>query len=152
MIARINVRRSGDVRDVSACVLAGYAWLAVAAAILTAALFVDRPGRYDAPIHATMLGFVGSKVFGHALIVSPAMLRVRVRHAPVMYGPLTVLHLSVALRVGGGLASFEAARIASGVLTLVAFAGLAACVIVAGQVPARARPAGTGGEIHASKS
>jgi hypothetical protein len=65
-------------------------------------------------------------VFGHALIILPAVARIRVRYAAVLYAPLLLLHASVALRAGIGLAGWEAGRMASGVLTLLAVAGFAA--------------------------
>jgi hypothetical protein len=40
-------------------------------------------------------------VFGHAAIIFPAVLRVKVPYAPVFYLPLALLHASVALRLAG---------------------------------------------------
>ncbi|PSC07051.1 hypothetical protein SLNSH_01360 [Alsobacter soli] len=144
-VARVNIRRQGDVRYFSTCMLAGYGWLALAAAILATAPFLDLPGRYDAPIHAAMLGFVGSMVFGHALIILPAVLGVRLRFSPALYVPLCLLHGAILLRVGGALGSLETVRMASGPLTVAAFAAFAACLVGAGRAPERARPTGARG-------
>jgi hypothetical protein len=43
-------------------------------------------------------------VFGHAPIIFPAVLRVRIPYHPIFYVPLVVLHASLALRFGGTLA------------------------------------------------
>jgi succinate-acetate transporter protein len=56
---------------------------------------------YDAAVHALGLGFVFSMVFGHAPIIVPAVLRVNVRYHPMFYGPLALLHASLAVRIAG---------------------------------------------------
>jgi hypothetical protein len=43
-------------------------------------------------------------VFGHATIIFPAVTRIRIPYHPVLYLPLVLLHLTLALRVFGGLA------------------------------------------------
>ena len=58
------------------------------------------PG-YDAALHAVLLGFVFSMVFGHAPIILPAVLRVAVPYKPYFYLPLALLHLSLLLRLAG---------------------------------------------------
>jgi len=125
-IARLNIRRSGQTRFMAVCMLAGYLWLGLAGMVLIA----FPPGAsgfgYDVALHAVLIGFVLSMVFGHALIILPAVARIRLRYAPVLYAPLLLLHASVALRVGAGLADWEAGRMASGALTLLALAGFAA--------------------------
>jgi len=125
-IARLNVRRSGQTRFMAACMLAGYLWLGLAGMVLVAFPPGASSFGYDVALHAVLIGFVLSMVFGHALIILPAVARIRVRYAAVLYAPLLLLHASVALRVGTGLAGWEAGRMASGVLTLLALAGFAA--------------------------
>ncbi|WP_262031944.1 hypothetical protein [Microvirga sp. Mcv34] len=125
-IARLNVRRSGQTRFMAACMLAGYLWLGLAGMVLVAFPPGASSFGYDVALHAVLIGFVLSMVFGHALIILPAVARIRVRYAPVLYALLLLLHASVALRVGAGLAGWEAGRMASGVLTLLALAGFAA--------------------------
>ncbi len=119
-IALLNVRRTGQTRFMAACMLAGYAWLGFAGVVL----IVFPPGEsgfgYDVALHAVLIGFVLSMVFGHALIILPAVVRVGLRYAPLLYLPLALLHLSVALRVGSGLAGWEAGRKGSGVITVIA--------------------------------
>ncbi|QRM27670.1 hypothetical protein [Microvirga sp. VF16] len=118
-IARLNVRRTGQVRFMAICMLAGYPWLAVAGLVL----IVIPPTNgfaYDVVLHAVLIGFVLSMVFGHALIILPAIVRIRLRYASALYVPLLLLHASVILRVGGGLIGWEAGRMGSAILTLVA--------------------------------
>ena len=145
-IALLNIRRTGQVRFMAACMLAGYPWLAVAGLVL----IVTPPGdgfSYDVALHAVLIGFVLSMVFGHALIILPAIARIRLRYTPALYVPLLLLHGSVILRVGSGLAGWDAGRRGSGVLTLVALAAFAVSLALARrQAPARPSP-----EVHVRK-
>ena len=89
----------------------------------------------------TTVGIVLSMVFGHALIILPAIARIRLRYAPALYVPLLLLHGSVILRVGGGLAGWDAGRKGSGVLTVVALAAFAVSLALARRRPP-VQPAG----------
>ena len=100
-LARITVRQAKLPRFVAACLLAGYFWLALGGALFAAGGFPD------AALHAVFLGFVFSMVFGHAPVILPAVLRVSFPYRPVLYLPLALLHLSLALRVTGGLLRSE---------------------------------------------
>jgi hypothetical protein len=118
-LARITVRQSGLPRYVAVCLLSGYAWLALGGALLAAAVATD------AALHAIVVGFVFSMVFGHAPVILPAVLRVRLPYHPVLYAPLALLHVSLALRVfvsapAGGWGN--AAAIALFILTAAALA------------------------------
>jgi hypothetical protein len=94
------------------CLLSGYAWLAIGAAtILAAGGLAPGTPSYDAALHALLLGFVFSMVFGHAPIIFPAVLRVAVPYHPTFYGPLVLLHLSLVVRLAGdATASFACTR------------------------------------------
>ena len=98
---------------------------------------------YDAGLHAILLGFVFAMVFGHAPIIFPAILGVRLPYHPLFYLPLAVLHLSVALRVGATLAGLPALRSEGGLLNALALAlfvaGTLASVIRGAREP-RAAP------------
>ncbi|MDW8469797.1 MAG: hypothetical protein RML56_13345 [Burkholderiales bacterium] len=112
-IARRTVREQGLARYIASALLAGYVWLAVGALLaLSAAEF--HPGRpaYDAALHAFFLGFAFSMVFGHAPVIAPALLRVSLPYAPVLYAPLALLHATVPLRVAGDLAALALLRAA----------------------------------------
>ena len=120
-VARRTVRGSGLPRYVAACLLSGYAWLAVGG--LLALVGADPTGPlYDAILHALFLGFVFAMVFGHAPIILPAVLRLAVPFAPRMYLPLAALHLGVALRTAGVLADDLAVRQWGGIANAAALA------------------------------
>lgn len=92
-LARVTVRQAGLPRYVAVCLLSGYAWLALGGALLAAAV------AYDAALHAIFVGFVFSMVFGHAPVILPAVLRVALPYRSVLYLPLILLHVSLAIRV-----------------------------------------------------
>lgn len=119
-IARLNIRKSGQTRFFASCMLAGYLWLGIAGAMLLALPPGAAPFGYDMALHAILTGFVFSMVFGHALIILPAVTGIKLRYGSILYGPLLLLHLSVALRLGAGLAEWEPGRKGSGILALAA--------------------------------
>ncbi len=103
-IARHNARQTGLTRFIAICLLSGYAWLALGAMLGLGGAFVPGHALRDASLHAIALGFVFAMVFGHAPIIFPAVLRVRIPYHPVFYAPLAFLHASLAVRFGGALA------------------------------------------------
>lgn len=119
-IARRTVKDTGLTRFIAVCLLSGYAWLALAGAIMLAAGLMPGSAAYDAALHALMLGFVFSMVFGHAPIIFPAVLRVAVPYHPVFYAPLALLHLSLVVRLAGDLAAVPDWRSLGGALNAVA--------------------------------
>lgn len=120
-IARVTIRQAGLARYVAACLLAGYGWLAAAGAGLLL------HGEGDAPLHAFFVGFVFSMVFGHAPVILPAVLRVRLPWHPALYAPLALLHASLVVRV----AVDREAGAWGNAAAVVAFIGVAA-VLAAG--------------------
>lgn len=110
-IARRTVKQSGLTRFIALCLLAGYFWLAAGGALIAAFGLAPGGWPYDAALHALLLGFVFSMVFGHAPIIFPAVLRIALPYHPAFYAPLALLHAALALRAGGAAAgSFEALR------------------------------------------
>lgn len=100
-IARHNCRQQGLTRYIAICLLSGYGWLAAAGlAGLTGAFEPGHPWR-DAALHALTLGFVLAMVFGHAPIIFPAVVKVKIPYHPIFYAPLVALHASLAARVAG---------------------------------------------------
>lgn len=100
-VARRLVRSSGLPRFSAAALLAGYAWLALAAAVW---LVVGRPAgaaAYDVVVHGTFLGFAVSMVMAHAPVILPAVLSVRLPYRPLLWVPLGVLHAGMVVRVLG---------------------------------------------------
>lgn len=126
-IAQRTVRLGGQARFMAICMLAGYAWLGAAGILLLVAPPGTHAYGYDMALHAILLGFVLSMVFGHALIILPAVVRIRPRFRAGLYLPLAVLHGSVTLRVASDLLGAEAGRRWSGLVTVAAIAGFAAC-------------------------
>jgi hypothetical protein len=120
-IARRTVRADGLARYMAVCLLAGYAWLAVAG-LAWAATALGAPLR-DAALHALGLGFIGSMIFGHAPVILPAVARVKLRFSAAFYVPLALLHATLLVRVLPGTWSpgWRAAGAALNVVALVAF-------------------------------
>ena len=100
-IARRTVKEQGLTRFIAVCLLSGYAWLVVGSLFLLAAGSLTGAA-YDAVLHAILIGFVFSMVFGHAPIIFPAVVRVRMPYHWTFYLPLLVLHVSLLVRLAGG--------------------------------------------------
>ncbi len=132
-VARRTVLQRGLTRFIALCLLAGYVWLALGGAVMVLAGL--RPGTpaYDAALHALLLGFVFSMVFGHAPIIFPAVLRVSLPYHPVFYAPLALLHASVALRLlGDALGAYGLTRWGAlgSALALAAFIAVMAAAVL----------------------
>ena len=141
-VARRTATQPGLTGYIGRCLLLGYLWLGVGALLtLAAATALAPPMTRDAALHAVLLGFVLSMVFGHAPVIFPAVLRVRMPYHPLFYVPLVLLHASLVLRVGADLASLpglRAAGAAGNALALLAFVVTAVSAVVAGsRAPAR---------------
>lgn len=102
-IARTTIHKSGLTRFVAACLLLGYGWL-LAGGVLIMDTALEPGAMYrDAAIHAILLGFVMSMVIGHAPIIFPAIMRVKIPYSPLLYLPLFALHISVFIRISGSI-------------------------------------------------
>ncbi len=101
-VARRTVRGKGLTRYIAVALLSGYGWLAIGAAIaLAAGGLVPGTRSYDAALHAVLVGFVFSMVFGHAPIILPAVLRIALPYHPGFYVPLVLLQASLVIRLAG---------------------------------------------------
>lgn len=132
-LARRTLRAQGLTRFVAVALLAGYLQLALAGLLMLAFGLQAGTRAYDGALHALGLGFVFSMVLGHAPLIAPALLRVRLRFSALLYLPLALLHASVLLRLGalalddftlrrlGGLGSAAALAL---FLLLMLFSGL----------------------------
>lgn len=109
-LARRTIRHEGLPRFTAACLLSGYAWLAVGGVLLAISGPVIAGPRYDAVVHAIFLGFVFAMIFGHAPIVFPAVLGVAIPYRPRFYGHLVALHLSLLVRLVGDGAALASVR------------------------------------------
>lgn len=102
-IARRNIANHGLTRFIAICLLSGYGWLLAAGMLGLDGAFMPGHAWRDAALHAVGLGFVFAMVFGHAPIIFPAVTRIRIPYHPALYLPLILLHLTLALRIFGGL-------------------------------------------------
>lgn len=122
-IARHTVRQAGLTRYIAVCLLTGYAWLAFGGLLGAAGGFSPGNPLRDAALHAVFLGFVFSMIFGHAPIIFPALVKVKIPYHPAFYMQLTVLHASLLARVIGDLSDMMAVRqiaaIANGIALLI---------------------------------
>ena len=146
-IARRTVKEPGLTGFIGACLLSGYAWLAFGAVMLFANGMAPDAWRWDAGLHAILIGFVFAMVFGHAPIIFPSVLRVTVPWHWTFYLPLALLHASLLLRVAGDLAQSLPLRAHGGAANAVALAAFVLSTIAAvvrGRI-ARARRGRPGG-------
>lgn len=100
-VARLNAKGSGLSQFVAISLLSGYAMLAVGSALGLSGAFTPGHAWRDAALHAVLLGFVFSMVIGHAPLIFPAVMRVKIPYHPVFYLPLLALNLSLAVRMVG---------------------------------------------------
>ncbi|WP_207549934.1 hypothetical protein [Thermostaphylospora chromogena] len=145
-IVRRTVRSTGLPRYTAVCLLAGYAWLAAAGALWAVHGRPEWSFAYDAALHALFIGFVISMVFGHAPVILPAVLRIRLPYHPVLYPPLVLLHAGLAVRVAGDAVGDTAARTAGGVLGGAAIVLFAGCTVAAARLTRPAAARRTGGD------
>ena len=131
-VARRTVKGRGLPRFIAICLLTGYGWLALSGATIIAVggLAYAGPG-YDAALHAVLLGFVFSMVFGHAPIILPAVLRVALPYTPYFYLPLALLHGSLLVRLSGDWILLPAWRAWGGALNGVALLAFVLVTITA---------------------
>jgi len=123
-IAWVNTRyREGVHKFMGISLLTGYVWLLVGGLWLLLAGLPPAGPAYDAPLHAVFVGFTFAMVYGHAPVIFPAVLRLKIRFHPLMYGPLVVMHLSLISRILGDYAGSAPLRMWGGL-----FNGLSAVI------------------------
>jgi hypothetical protein len=96
-IARRTVTTTDLSRYMAVCLLLGYGWLAVAG-VAWVGTSLGLPWR-DAALHGIALGFVFSMIFGHAPVILPALVRLKLMYSWAFYVPLALLHLSLLSRL-----------------------------------------------------
>ncbi len=132
-VARRTIRQTGLPRYIAACLLLGYVWLGVGGGIglWRGALYAGP--HYAAMLHAMLLGFVFSMIFGHAPIILPALTGLKLDFTPVFYGHLALLHVTLIYRMYGHLALDVTAQRTSGLLNVTAvllFIGVTVVTVV----------------------
>lgn len=103
-IARRTVRTAGLSQYMAVCLLTGYVWLAIAGAGWVA-MGIGLPTR-DIALHALGLGFIFSMMLGHAPVILPALVRVKVLFGWPFYIAFFLLHGSLVVRLLAGSYSF----------------------------------------------
>jgi hypothetical protein len=119
-IARHTVRRAGLSRFIAVCLLMGYVWLVVGGIMGIVVSAVYAGYQYDALLHALLLGFVISMIFGHAPIILPALTGRPVVFHRVFYSYLILLHISLVARELGDLTATPSLRMWGGLFSVVA--------------------------------
>ena len=101
--ARRTIKVPGVTRFMAVCLLGGYVWLFAGGVVWVVVGELDRASTvYDAALHAVFLGFVMSMIFGHAPVIVPAVLRIRMPFHRWLYIHVALLHASLAVRLVGG--------------------------------------------------
>jgi hypothetical protein len=118
-VARRTIRTAELTRFIAACLLPGYLWLGAGGVLALIFGGVAAGPHYDAMLHAVFLGFVLSMIFGHAPIILPALLGVPPAYHPAFYAHLTLLHLTLLVRVIGDLGGWLAGRQWGGLLNVI---------------------------------
>lgn len=136
-VARRTIHTAGLPKFTAACLLAGYAWLALAAATWLVAGPQASGGGYDLVIHAVFLGFGLSMILGHAPIILPAVLSRPLPYRKAMWVPLVLLQGSLIVRGIGDLRGLTVVWQTGGAFNVVAILAFAAVsvssVVLAGR-------------------
>lgn len=109
-VTRRTIRQKGMVGYIAVCMMVGYLWLAVSGVLALVYGGVPAGPLYDAIVHSLFLGFVFSMIFGHALLIIPAVVGIGVPYRGLFYSHLLLLHLSLVVRVAGDLGGWVWAR------------------------------------------
>ncbi len=138
-VARRLVRSRGLPRYSAACMLFGYGWLALAGIVWLSFGHGVSGYAYDVAVHAVFLGFVISMIFAHAPIIVTSVLRISLPYHAVLYVPMVLLHLSLAVRFVSDARSLAPGWQAGGVLGVVAVATFMVAALYLGVTGTRAR-------------
>lgn len=106
-IARRTIHAEGLTKFMAACMLSGYAWLAIPAGVWMLSGPVYSGYGYDTVVHAITIGFVLSMIMAHAPVIVPAIIRREVPYHPAMWAVWALVELSLLIRVASGLRGVE---------------------------------------------
>ncbi|MGB4813150.1 MAG: hypothetical protein WBP13_11815 [Methylophilaceae bacterium] len=119
-VARHTIKQRGLTRFIATCLLSGYVWLMVGGLIGVFSHRLIASSSYDAFLHAVLIGFVFSMIFGHAPIIFPAVAKIKIPYHPTFYLPLIVLNASLIIRIAGDFLQIPQYRSAGVALNTVA--------------------------------
>jgi hypothetical protein len=118
-IARFTIRQNGLPRYIAICLLSGYVWLAFGGAMAIWKGAVYAGFDYSLILHAFLLGFVFSMIFGHMPIILPALTGLKLAYTPLFYGHLALLHVTLIFRTIGNLMYYVPVRQWGGLLNVI---------------------------------
>ena len=97
-LARKSIKQAGLPKFIALALIIGYVWLGIAG--ILALVWGDMAAGpfYDAILHSVFLGFVFSMIFGHAPIIFPAILNVKMEFTNRFYVHLFLLHAALLFR------------------------------------------------------
>ena len=155
-VARGGLRRGGQAAYIGTLLMVGYLWLATAGIVCT----IQRPptsrNGYDAVVHSLFLGFTMGMILGHAPIILPAVLQVRLEWTTWFWLPAFLLEASLLVRIGIGDGLDRSAAVqAGGTVNVLSLLTLVAVIATHIQPRTRARthlkstPRSRSGEDHA---
>lgn len=119
-IARWTRSGTGLARYAASSILSGYAWLAISGIIALAFGQTLAGLYYDAWTHSLFVGFVLVMIMAHAPIIVPAVAGIAIEYSPLMYVPVVLLHVSLALRIVADLLLSWHGRQWTGLINVVA--------------------------------
>lgn len=155
-VDRGGLRRGGQAAYIGTLLMIGYLWLATAGIVCT----IQRPptsrNGYDAVVHSLFLGFTMGMILGHAPIILPAVLQVRLEWTTWFWLPAFLLEASLLVRIGIGDGLDRSAAVqAGGTVNVLSLLTLVAVIATHIQPRTRARthlkstPRSRSGEDHA---
>ena len=155
-VARGGLRRGGQAAYIGTLLMVGYLWLATAGIVCTVqGPPISRSG-YDAVVHSLFLGFTMGMILGHAPIILPAVLQVRLKWTTWFWLPAFLLEASLLVRIGIGDGLDRSAAVqAGGTVNVLSLLTLVAVIATHIQPRTRARthlkstPRSRSGEDHA---
>jgi hypothetical protein len=118
--SRRAIRQGGLPRFVGAALLLGFLWLGVSGLLAVFLGNVAGGLLYDALLHAFLVGFVFSMIFGHAPIIFPAIFGTPIAYHRWFYAHLALLHSSLVVRIVGDFLAYPELRRWGGLLNAAA--------------------------------
>jgi len=135
-LAQRNIHHPNPLtRYIAICLFGGFIWMGISGSLFLYFGPLYAGPLYDAALHTVFVGFVIAMIFGHAPIIFPAILGAQIKFYPIFYAHLSLLHLSLVLRIIGDLTSQVEIRKWGGLLNEVAillFLGLTLYSIIKG--------------------